>query len=51
MKYSYRKQSNVKIIVYAVILAIVLGIGAIIVQDIQAPTEHISQEIIVNIEK
>lgn len=51
MKYSYRKQSNVKVIVYAVVLALVLGIGAVIVQDIQAPTEHISQEISVNLEK
>jgi len=51
MRYSYHKQNNLKIIVYAVILAIVLGIGAVVVQDIQAPTEHVSQKINVSLEK
>ena len=51
MKYSYHKQNNFKVIVYAVILAVVLGVGVVVVQDIQAPTEHISQEINVNLEK
>lgn len=51
MKYSYRKQNNTKIVVYAVVLALVLGICTIVVQDIQAPTEHMSKEISVKLEK
>jgi len=51
MRYSYHKQSNVKIIFYAVGLALIFGIGIVIVQDIQVPSEHVSKEISVNIEK
>ena len=51
MRYSYQRQSNTKIIFYAVAVAVILGITAIVVQDIQAPTEHISKEITVNIQK
>lgn len=51
MRYSYRKQSNTKIIFYAVVLAVVLCIGIVVVQDIQVPTEHISQDVSINLEK
>ena len=51
MRYSYQRQSNPKIIFYAVVLALIFGVGAVIIQDIQAPTEHISQKINVNLEK
>ena len=47
---SYSTQSNVKVVLYAVGLAVVLGIGAIMLQDIQVPTEHVTQEVKVNIE-
>lgn len=51
MRYSYREQGNTKIIIYTVVIAVVLGIAAVIMQDIQAPTEHISQTVNVNLEK
>ena len=51
MRYSYQRQSNAKVIFYAVAVAVILGIAAVVVLDIQAPTEHISKEIIVKIEK
>ena len=51
MRKSYSATNNSKIIFYAVILAVILGIGFIVVQDIQVPSEHISQKIDVNIEK
>ncbi len=51
MKSYYSKQNNTKIIIYTVVLALILGIGAIVVQDIQAPTEHVSQDIEVKLEK
>lgn len=51
MKNYYSKSNNSKIVVYAILLAVVLGIGAIVVQDIEAPTDHISQPVEVNLEK
>lgn len=51
MRYSYQRQSNTKIVFYAVAVALILGVGFVVVQDIQAPTEHISQKISVNLEK
>ncbi|MBQ8481838.1 MAG: hypothetical protein IJ532_04840 [Alphaproteobacteria bacterium] len=51
MRYSYQRQNNTKVIFYAVAAALILGVGVVIVQDIQAPTEHISQKISVNLEK
>ena len=47
---SYSRQGNGKIILYAVGLAVILGIGAVLLQDIQLPQEHVSQEIKVNID-
>lgn len=51
MRYSYHKQSNFKIVFYAVGLALIFGIGIVVVQDIQVPSEHVSKEIGINIEK
>ena len=51
MRSPYHKQNNVKVVIYAVILALVLGVCAIAMQDIQAPTEHVSKDISVNLEK
>ena len=51
MRYSYQRQSNAKVIFYAVAVAVILGVVAIVIQDIQAPTEHVSKEISVNVEK
>ena len=51
MRSSYQRQSNIKVVIYAVAVALILGVAAIVVQDIQAPTEHVSKEISVNIEK
>ena len=51
MKNYYSKQNNSKIIVYAVLLVLVIGAGVIVAQDIQAPTEHVSQDIELQLEK
>jgi len=51
MRYSYQHQSNAKVIFYAVAVAVILGIVAVVVQDIKAPTEHVSKDITVKIEK
>jgi len=51
MRKTYATTNNSKVFFYAVILAIIFGIGFIVVQDIQVPTEHISQEIDVKLEK
>lgn len=51
MRNQFKHQSNTKVIIYAVVLLIMLAIGAVILQDIQVPSEHITQEISVNLEK
>lgn len=51
MRNSYGRQNNVKIVVYAVLLALAVGMGAIVVQDIKVPVEHVSQQVKLNIEK
>ena len=51
MRNQFKRQSNSKIIIYAVVLVILLGIIAVILQDIKVPAEHVSQEIEVNLEK
>lgn len=51
MKNYYSKQNNSKIIIYAIVLALVIGAGLIVVQDIQAPTEHVSQDVEVKLDK
>lgn len=49
--YYSNKSGNAKIIVYAVLAAIVAGICFVVVQDITLPTEHVSQEIAVDLKK
>lgn len=49
MKKYYKRQNDSKIVLYAIVLAIVFGIGAIVVQDVQIPTEHVTKEIQVKI--
>ena len=51
MRSSFSKQNNSKLIVYAVIIAVIAGICAVVVQDINVPAKHISQEISVKLEK
>lgn len=51
MRDLYGKHNNSKIVFYAIALAVILGIGLIVVQDIQIPTEHVSQQISINLEK
>lgn len=51
MKKYYKRQGDSKIIVYAVILAVILGIGAIVVQDVQIPAQHVVKEVKVNIDQ
>lgn len=51
MKSYYTKQNNSKIIVYTVMIALIIGIGVIVAQDIQAPTEHVAQDIELKLEK
>lgn len=51
MRSSFNKQNNSKLIVYAVIIAIIVGICAVVVQDIKVPAKHVSQEISVKLEK
>ena len=51
MRSSYSKQNNSKIIVYAVLFALVIGVGVVAMQDIQAPTEHVSQDVELKLEK
>ncbi|MBQ7633235.1 MAG: hypothetical protein IJS88_03895 [Alphaproteobacteria bacterium] len=51
MKSYYNKSNNSRIIAYTVLIALVLGIGFVVIQDIQAPTEHILQEVTVSLDK
>ena len=49
MRNRYVKQNYAKTIFYAVVLALVLAVIVISLQDIQIPTEHVQQEISVNL--
>ncbi len=49
--YYNTKSNNSKIVLYAVIAALVAGIGFVALQDITVPTEHNSQEIEANLKK
>ena len=51
MKSYYKKSNNGKVIAYAILLALVLGIGAVVVQDIEVPTDHVSAPVDVQLEK
>ncbi len=48
---AYTQGSTLKIVFYALGLIILAGIIFLMVHDIQVPTEHVSQEIAVNLEK
>ena len=49
--YYTSKSNNSKIVIYAVIAALLAGIGFVTFQDITVPTEHNSQKIEVNLKK
>ena len=51
MKRQFGKESNKKIYLYAAMIALIGGITAVVLQDIQAPVEHITQDVAVNLEK
>lgn len=51
MRNQFKHQNNTKVVVYAVVLLVLLAVGFIVLQDIQVPTEHQTQEIDVDIEK
>lgn len=50
MRSPYARQSNLKVVLYAICAAVVLGICVVVLQDIKIPTEHVSQKIEVNFE-
>ena len=47
---SYNQGNSLKIVFYAVGLVVILGITFLMFHDIQVPTEHVAQEISVNLE-
>ena len=49
-KSPFARPSNSKPIYYVIGIAVLLGIGVIVLQDIQAPQEHVSQEISINLD-
>ena len=51
MKNYYSKSNNSKIVIYAILAAICVGIGFVVMQDITVPTEHVSQEVEINLKK
>jgi low affinity Fe/Cu permease len=51
MRNQFKRQNNTKIIVYAIAIAVILGLGIFVMQDIQVPVEHITQQVEVNLEK
>ena len=51
MRNQLKRQNSTKIIAYAVAIAVILGLGIFILQDIQVPTEHITQQIELDLEK
>jgi hypothetical protein len=51
MRSSFSKQNNSKLIIYTIVIAVIVGICAVVVQDIKVPTKHVSQEISVKLEK
>ncbi|MBR1756924.1 MAG: hypothetical protein IJ738_05120 [Alphaproteobacteria bacterium] len=51
MRSQFKRQTNSKVVVYAVVIAVILGICAVVMQEIKVPAEHITQEIEVDLEK
>ena len=50
MRNPYTKSGNGRVIFYAICMAVVVGVAAVVVQDINVPTEHVSQKITLNLE-
>lgn len=48
---AYAQGGTLKIALYALGLVLLVTIGFLMVHDIQVPTEHVSQEISVNLDK
>lgn len=44
-------QGHSKVWVYALVIALVLGVCLVVVQDIKVPTEHVTKDIEVSLEK
>ena len=44
-------EKNSKVFIYALAIALVLGVCLIVVQDIKVPSEHVSQSIEVVLDK
>lgn len=51
MRSSYSERKNYKVIIYVILLALIVGIGVVVLQDIKVPSDHISQEVPVKVEK
>ncbi len=47
---NYNQNSSLKIILYALGVVLFVGIVFLMVHDIQVPSEHVSQEIVVNLD-
>ena len=51
MRSQFKRQTNSKVYVYAVVIALLLGVGAVVMQEIKVPTEHVVQVIEVDLDK
>lgn len=51
MRSYYTKSNSPRIVLYAVIIAILAGVGFVALQDITIPTEHVSQKVEVDLKK
>ena len=51
MRSQFKRQTNSKVYVYAVAIALLLGVGAVVMQEIKVPTEHVVQVIEVDLDK
>ena len=47
---AYGQSGSLRIVFYALGFIILIGIGFLMVHDIQVPTEHVTQEVSVNID-
>jgi hypothetical protein len=51
MRSQFKRQTNSKVYIYAVAIALLLGVGAVVMQEIKVPTEHVVQVIEVDLDK
>jgi hypothetical protein len=51
MRNQFKRQTNSKIYIYAMVIALLLGVCAVVMQEIKVPTEHVVQEIEVDLDK